>query len=344
MKQATAKILEFPNKNKKAVAAGGSLSLGGVAGFIVYVLASPIIQTIGGLVTIVVITVAGVTLAALSIFQLKSSYSNQKAIEQLSEELRNNNQLTEALTQRILDSKVSNLIAPQLGSNSFEVYLSYEKLRADNFSEIIHKIERFYRCIYALQNGSSSSNSIKTVISSGLIEQAEILFKIRPEDRLYISFVQTGESIRFHIKTGWTPSVTTKDGDIDIGVPKGALSAGLSVFLLNTAFTHVTSNINEVLDIAIKQQQMELNTQNIEANILSKEKLILDSEKLHYELKQLKENVAESRKEEASCLQNEFQALINVTVLNEEITTISVNSGHALNKSSKRDAITGAPY
>ncbi|MCG8092809.1 MAG: hypothetical protein JAZ17_04125 [Candidatus Thiodiazotropha endolucinida] len=331
MKQESAKILEFPKKNEKAVAAGGSLSIGGIAGFLAYLLASPIVQSIGGLVTIIVITIAGVTLTALSIFQLKSSIANQKAIEYLSEELQNSNKLTDALAQRILDSKVSNLIAPKLSASSFEVYLAYEKLRADDFSEIIKRMEGFYRCVYALQYGDTFYNSKKDSLNNGLIEQAESLFKVRPEDRLYVSFVQTGESIRFHIKTGWTPSIGTKDGDIDIGVPRGALSAGLSVFLLNTAFNHITSNINEVLDIAIKEQQIELNQQNIEMNHLSKEKMELETQKLRHELKHLKEKVSES-KHEAECLQKEFQSLISVTMLNDEITTISVRSGYALNK------------
>lgn len=332
MKQESAKILEFPKKNEKAIAAGSSLSLGGVAGFVAYMLASPIIQSIGGLVTIIVITIVGVTLAALSIFQLKSSYSNQKAIVYLSEELKNSNKITEALSERIQDSKVSNLIAPKLGVTSFEVYLAYEKLRADVFSEVIRRVEGFYRCIYALQYGNEFSNSKIDELNIGrLMGQAESLFKVRPEDRLYISFVQTGESIRFHIETGWTPSISTREGGIEIGVPRGALSAGLSVFLLNTAFNHVASNINEVLDIAIKEQQMELNQQNIEMNHLSKEKIELETQKFYYELKELKDKISKS-KVDFECLQNEFHSLISVTMLNDEITTINVKSGYAFNK------------
>lgn len=340
------KILNFPKEVRDGVVATGtSVSFGSIAGLLTYQLAAPVFQSFASLIILTILTGVSVTLIILIVFLLRESNRNNNILIKISEDLHQKTELSEVLAKQLTDSKLCNLVKPELTLDSFEMYLTYKKLRADQFSNILYRLDRLYRGFYALKTDLIFKNGKSEVSDyTDLICQTESLLKNRPEDRLYISFAQTGDSIRFHIKTGWSPSFDITDGDFNVGLPKCVLVTGISILLINTAYQAGISNINDTLDFAIKRQEIELNQENLEIKRLNKKKLQLETEKLMYELKQTRSKLRESPKHLRTFIEDEFREFVKSTLYNEEISSIKITSGFSLNKTLERDREMARPF
>ena len=79
----TAKIIQFPDQKKKqAATVGGTLTLSGIAGAVVYYMASPIVSTIGILLILSILAGVSFALIVLTIYLLIGSNKNRSEISE----------------------------------------------------------------------------------------------------------------------------------------------------------------------------------------------------------------------------------------------------------------------
>lgn len=179
----------------------------------------------------------------------------------------------------------------RMGVQTF--YLDYKILEVSEFSNLLNSYYKLYKLFYQI---NSSENEYW--------EDIELRFKNHPEDILQILSVHTGSSITFKIKTGWIPSIGTKDGDIVIGLPKGALTVVFIGYLLQKMVSFGITTYKDLIDI---------------------ENTRLENDKLKQELYDMKLKSQNADNETQEKIQKELVNFFNLTVTNNNIKKIEIN-------------------
>lgn len=179
----------------------------------------------------------------------------------------------------------------RMGVQTF--YLDYKILEVSEFSNLLNSYYKLYKLFYQI---NSSENEYWADI--------ELRFKNHPEDILQILSVHTGGSITFKIKTGWVPSIGTKNGDIVIGLPKGALTVVFIGYLLQKMVSFGITTYKDLIDI---------------------ENTKLENDKLKQELYDMKLKSQNVDKDTQETIQRELENFFNLTVTNNNIKKIEIN-------------------
>lgn len=334
MAEQTAQIYEFPAPSSAsqeiAIATGGSVGAGGLGALAAYWWAIPLTLHMQQLVTVVAAIAIGVTAMMAALFALRRAAATQRSLAVIALKTAQRADASDALLSRLAGSALGNLVRPALGSNSFEIHLGYDRLGAARLGQILQAIDAFYRAVFVLMHvepeeaGSADANSADSVF------QAEGLMKARPEAQLNIEFAQTGESIKFVMRTGWKPTIATKAGDVEVGLPKGALAAGLSALLLGVVVDRGIATFQGGLAIAIQQQTVKLNELDITQRELNISKSRIEIERSLHELRELQRKANPSGPRQSAALRDAEAALgtlISTTVMSDDIKAITVTSG-----------------
>ena len=147
------------------------------------------------------------------------------------------------------------------------------------------------------------------------------MFKSHPEERIYISFAQTGNSIKYQIKSGWFPAISSDENcDILIKVPKAAVITALLGLCVTKSFEFGIGSVNQTLD-AVKKYNEDRNRELINEKMsLENEKLRLEIEKIQYELEKLPKKSREKFNED-------FYKFRQITILNNEFGGVKITPG-----------------
>jgi len=320
----TAKIIQFPDQKKKqAATVGGTLTLSGIAGAVVYYMASPIVSTIGILLILSILAGVSFALIVLTIYLLIGSNKNRSEIAELKSEILDEKKLTSEIYLALEKLPYAKLIEPKLTVNSFELYIAYKQLTVSHMSAILNNIDKLYKWTYALNTNIWDSEDHINNNEKSYIEvwnKIEERLKAHPEDRFVLHFAQTGDSIKFQLKSGWSPTIGADEGDIVISLPKGVLTIGVLATIITTAYNQGISGFNETLDAAIKVNQLQ--TQE-----LMNEKLRLENKKLMLEIKKISETFNKIPGKDRKEIEKDFKEYIYTTIGNKEITTVKVTPG-----------------
>ncbi|NUZ08847.1 hypothetical protein [Piscinibacter koreensis] len=255
----------------------------------------------------------GLTAMVFALFAVRRATETQRSLEAIALKTAQRADASDALVSRLAGSVLGNLVRPALAPNSFELYLRYDRLGAARLGEILQAIDAFYRAVFLLMQEELVETASKEANSAGPVVPAEALMKAHPEAQLNIEFAQTGESIKFVMRTGWKPTIGTRAGDVEVGLPKGALAAGLAALLLGAVIDRGVATFQGVLAIAIQQQTRELNELNIG-------KSRIDIEKGLHELRELQRKATSPGSRQAAALRGAEEGLdklIKATVMSE---------------------------
>jgi hypothetical protein len=330
----TARVYEFPARpsasEQVAVATGSSVGAGGLGALAAYWWAVPLALGREQLVTVVTVIAIGVTAMMFALFAVRRANETHRSLEAIALKTAQRADASDALVSRLAGSVLGNLVRPALGPNSFELYLQYDRLSAARLGEILQVIDAFYRAVFLLMQEELDETAFREANSAGPVVPAEALMKAHPEAQLNIEFAQTGDSIKFVMRTGWKPTIGTRAGDVEVGLPKGALAAGLAALLLGAVIDRGVATFQGVLSIAIQQQTRELNDLDKTQRELNIGKSRIDIEKGLHELRELQRKANSPSPRQAAALRGAEEGLdklIKATVMSEDIKAITVTSG-----------------
>ena len=190
-------------------------------------------------------------------------------------------------------------IEEQLPIDCGEVYLKYEVLELDVISGIMYSIKNIYYLLYN-QCDEKHFNKNKR--------------RVKKQDRLILYTSETGESIRFKVKTGWVPRITTDGEDIILESPKSVITLLASFYLLSLAIENTTSSYKDILEIIKTNNEIEMQS-------LQGDKLILEIEKLKKELRNTPPRVREN-------IEREVHHFLRHTVHNNDIKSLRLKTRH----------------
>lgn len=176
-----------------------------------------------------------------------------------------------------------------------EVYLKYEALELDVLSGIMFSIRNIY---YLLYNSAESYPHRRN--------------KIKKHDRIYLYTSETGESIKFKVKTGWVPNISTDGVDIVIESPKSVIALLASFYLLSIAVEKTTASYKNILDIIKTENEIEMQS-------LTREKVSFDIKKIKNELSKVPTSCQEH-------IDKEIHHFLRHTVHNNDVKSIRIKT------------------
>jgi hypothetical protein len=126
------------------------------------------------------------------------------------------------------------------------IYLRYRRLRSRDLGQLYLGLGRLHD-----QSVLAMSGHRYFVFVRG-----DELFRVKPSLDVVESY--TGNSIKLRFAEGWSPTLTTKEGDFEVGVPKIAVIPLLVGYLLIQGATQCLDMHNKYLDGREKQLQIQL--------------------------------------------------------------------------------------
>jgi len=191
------------------------------------------------------------------------------------------------------DKSTSNKLPIDCG----EVYLKYERLELDVLSGLMYSIKNIYYLLYGCESrGSISFNKNN----------------IRRQDRIILYESNTGESIKFKVKTGWMPRVEVDGEDIIVESPKAVITLLASFYLLSMAVENTTSSYRDILEIIKTDNDIEMQS-------LQKEKTMLEIEKIKKELRNISPKAHDN-------IERELHHFLRHTVHNNDVKSIRLKT------------------
>ncbi len=206
----------------------------------------------------------------------------QKAQYSLIEKLEFNNRIQNEFSHDIL-SKIQEVeleqkeywtnqtISDVIHLGSVQFYISYRILSPDHLAKLLEKITKLYKLFYFIN--ITGWEKIENVHYDNIELYIKKLWHKNKIDALEIHSINTGESIKIEISTGWKPTFRVKDGDYWVGIPKGAVSLIFMGMLLSFAFNKGISALKNIVDIQMGIKDMNLKELQIEETRLKIEDL-----------------------------------------------------------------------
>jgi len=157
-----------------------------------------------------------------------------------------------------------------------QVYLDYRRLGPSQLADILRSIEELFRAIYGLliipeeDVHLLTRRKFETSVSRHL--------KGHPEDQLNLSWIQTGDSIKFKVVAGWRTGIaSTAEGDLVLKLPKGVAAVVVVGGILSAATAGITTTTKEALESWKTYGEIQLHEKQ-------KEKLDLEIQELKKKL------------------------------------------------------------
>lgn len=172
------------------------------------------------------------------------------------------------------------------------IYMDYKILEVSDLGYFLSAYSRLYDLIYKIN------------IDDEFWENVQERYKSYPEDILQILSAHTGNSIIFRTKTGWLPSIGTKDGDVEVALPKGAITLVFIGYLLQGMISYGISNYKDLLEI---------------------EHINLENEKAKIELKELRKKTLRQPEKIQNNVQTELKNIYDLTIKNPNIKKVEIN-------------------
>jgi hypothetical protein len=304
-----------------------SLGLGSTTGGLAYYFASKILNIDTAIIISAQIAIA-VALFALFYIQMHLSRVSRGYFNNLNLRIAENETTLRELTHQLSKSNIANTIPPRLVATSFEIHISYSRLRVDQMSEILYRLDNLYKQLYAATADKLDEiePSEDILIDGTLWQQAERLLTQQPEDRLYISFAQTGNSIRIQIKIG-PLLIDYNDADFTVKLPKKIVTAILALAIFEAAMAGGIFSVSGCLELISKHQQNIERQLDIDLKRYKFAALIQKEKQLLHELEEMKRKIHDLTEKQWRELDQGLRRLMVITALNEDITGVHINSG-----------------
>lgn len=215
------------------------------------------------------------------------------------------------------------LASPDVDESMLEVYISYDRLQVGLFVDILKIITDLYHVNYYLivedylEEEKRGYKYIHGYDESIFLKARDALTS---ESELYLTFAQTGNSIKIQLKSGLVPSLELKEGEIVVNINKAYITLSVTAYLLITGVSHGIKTYKEILELSHKRIQIE-NAQ--EENKLTKLKM----KKMEQEIEKLQEKQKKLSPREEEDVQNAYISFYYIATECENITEIQLFPG-----------------
>lgn len=193
------------------------------------------------------------------------------------------------------------------------IYLDYKNLLFDDFSKLISSIQNIYKIFYSIKVEFYNQYDEKKITKfDEILKEIDRLIKLNFEDILYISSINTGDSIVIRFKTGWKPKIDTEKNDIILYLPHGVVVIVFMAILIGQSLNYGISNYEKILNIIKIKNEIKIQDKQLKKIDLEIKDLInkLNSENLSNNIK--------------NNLKREFEVLLNLTAGNENINRVNI--------------------
>ncbi len=194
---------------------------------------------------------------------------------------------------------------------SGEIYLAYRLLAPTILADMLGTVTSLYNQVYRIASDKAPDLSVSA------------LFAGTPGDRLRLGTIETGESIKLDVKTGWLPSFRIDDGELVVEIPRGAVSLVGTLILLSIVVESGSSSIKNSLDIMKTRNEIRMQQ--------------LQEDKLQLEVDSLRQKLSKADKSTQEVLETELTKFLELTVENDDISAIRVSARDSYKQSNASD-------